>query len=563
MHRKEAFAVVLVSAVLAIGLTWPIAARMNRGGRVDSGDGRYSVWNVAWVAHALTTNPWHLYDANIFDPHPNALAFSEANLVAGVMAVPAWLATKNPYTATNSVILMSFMLSAICTYVLVRRLTGSAVGAAFSAIAFAYCPFVYAHIPHMQLLMTFGLPLVLLRLHIFVDGPSVKHAIWLGATMALAGLACGYYGVFAGLMAGLGVLWFGITRKFYRDPYYWIYGAGAAAVALLIIAPFYAPYLEIQDGGFGRSLDDASSYSAGWRAYLASPILLHRWMLPLLGTWRDVLFPGFLSIGFAIVYMLQRSTRQPPPHVLAPGVLGFYLLLGGLAMWASVGPTGGLYSVLHETMPFFSMLRAPARFGLLVTLAVAVIAGAGFSNIGTLFADRRRGWVAAGIVMATMARSTAGPLKVVDAPPLPVAHQRLAGLPRGPVAEFPYFAIAGDRHRHTEYMLFSTFHWKPLINGYSDHIPGEAFAEMAPLSSFPSLEAWEVLHAHRARYIVLHWNRFTPEEHERITTAMPRLRRLMRAIVEQPDASLFEVVRWPRRATLPDGGDPFEPLFGG
>ena len=119
---------------------------------------------------------------------------------------------------------MSFMLSAICTYVLVRRLTGSAVGAAFSAIAFGFCPFVYSHIPHMQLLMTFGLPLVLLRLHVFIDQPTTKHAAWLGAAMALAGLACGYYGIFAGLMAGFGVLWFGITRKFYRDPSYWLRG---------------------------------------------------------------------------------------------------------------------------------------------------------------------------------------------------------------------------------------------------------------------------------------------------------------------------------------------------
>jgi hypothetical protein len=249
--------------------------------------------------------------------------------------------------------------------------------------------------------------------------------------------------------------------------------------------------------------------------------------------------------------------------VLAPGVLGFYLLLGGLAMWASFGPAGGFYTLLHDTMPFFGMLRAPSRFGLLVTLAFAVIAGAGFSNFGTLFADRRRGWVAAGVVMATMARSTVGPLNIVDAPPLPVAHQRLAGLPRGPVVEFPYFTGPVDRHRHTENMLFSTFHWKPLLNGYSDHIPGPAFDEMPVLASFPSIEAWEVLHEHRARYIVLHWNRFSAEEYERISTRMPWLRRFMRAIVEQPDASLYEIVRWPRRSTLPDRVDPLEPLFGG
>jgi hypothetical protein len=28
-------------------------------------DGRWSIWVVAWVAHALTTNPLRLYEANI------------------------------------------------------------------------------------------------------------------------------------------------------------------------------------------------------------------------------------------------------------------------------------------------------------------------------------------------------------------------------------------------------------------------------------------------------------------------------------------------------------------
>ena len=80
---------------LAIVMTWPLASGLDRLGRTaNSGDARVSVWNVAWVAHALLTDPADLFDANIFHPHKNTLAFSEANLVAGVVALPAWWLTR-------------------------------------------------------------------------------------------------------------------------------------------------------------------------------------------------------------------------------------------------------------------------------------------------------------------------------------------------------------------------------------------------------------------------------------------------------------------------------------
>ena len=45
--------------------------------------------------------------------------------------------------------------------------------------------------------------------------------------------------------------------------------------------------------------------------------------------------------------------------------------------------------------------------------------------------------------------------------------------------ELPYWATSIEFHRHAEYMLASTAHWQPLINGYSDHIPQD-FRDDAP-----------------------------------------------------------------------------------
>jgi hypothetical protein len=45
--------------LLAIGLavihTWPVAFRLDRVGRLNTGDGHWSIWSVTWVARALAT----------------------------------------------------------------------------------------------------------------------------------------------------------------------------------------------------------------------------------------------------------------------------------------------------------------------------------------------------------------------------------------------------------------------------------------------------------------------------------------------------------------------------
>jgi hypothetical protein len=546
VSRREFCLAAVVAAVLTVALTWPIAPRLDRAGRVDSGDGRYSIWNVAWVAHALTTNPAQLYDANIFHPHDKTLAYSEANLVAGAMAVPVWLLTKNAYAASNWVILCSFVLSALTTYALVRRLTGSVPGAAVAAIGFAFCPYVFSHIPHVQLLMTFGLPLVLLFLHDFVEAPAVMRAIKLGAATALTGLSCGYYGFFAALISGLGIVWFGGALQRWRDPKYWLLAGLAGGLAIVIVAPFLVPFASLQ---FGRTLDEARIFSVGWRSYLASPMMLHRWILPLLeslGSWREVLFPGFLTLALAAMAVIQTFGLRRMSSTVAPrAVVGFYVVLGVLGLWTSLGPDFGLYTLLHQRVPFFSLLRVPARFGLIVTLSAATLSGIGLANALRPFQGIRRHWVLAAVLVLAVAKHVVGPLAMPDAPRLTQAQRRLIDLPRGVVAHFPYFVDRTDRHRHTEYMLTSTFHWKPLINGYSDYTPSDVREDMPKLAAFPGQDAWSVLREHRVRYVMIDWRLYPTEERDRILEQTRRLADYLRPIVDSPAVGLYEIVAWP------------------
>ena len=145
----EAAAVALAGAALTVVLTYPLAFQIDRVGRINTDDGRWSIWVVSWVAHALTTDPAGVYQANIFYPQRNALAFSEANLVEGAIGAPIWAATHNPYTTHNAVALISFVLAFAGTYYLVRHLTGSRGGALVAAVLYAFSPFTFARTAHI------------------------------------------------------------------------------------------------------------------------------------------------------------------------------------------------------------------------------------------------------------------------------------------------------------------------------------------------------------------------------------------------------------------------------
>src|SRR4051794_5111128 len=108
----ECLAVIGVAVILTAVLMYPLVFRLGSIGRVNLDDGRFSIWNVAWVARTVVVDPRHVFDANIFYPHRGTLAYSENNLGAGILAIPAYWLMGNPYFAHNFAMLAAFVLAA-------------------------------------------------------------------------------------------------------------------------------------------------------------------------------------------------------------------------------------------------------------------------------------------------------------------------------------------------------------------------------------------------------------------------------------------------------------------
>ncbi|OFW18120.1 MAG: hypothetical protein A3H97_00040, partial [Acidobacteria bacterium RIFCSPLOWO2_02_FULL_65_29] len=521
---RELTLVALGFAALTVVLTYPLALQPGSLGRTDNADGQFAIWNVAWVARTLIADPLHLLDANIFHPHRWTLAYSEANFGAGLVAAPVYWLTRNPYAAFNAALLLSFVASGIGTYYLLRYLAHDRRAACIGAIGFAFCPYLFGHIPHIQLLMTAGLPFTLLAFHRFADQPRAGRAVALGLTLTLQTLFCAYYGVFAVLIVGYAVLFTATSRRLWREAAYWKAVLAAAGVAVVSVLPVALPYLLLQrESGFARSLDAAREYSAGWRMYLLSNAYLHRPIAAFAGGQGELLFPGFVAILFAVygALRLSRAQGRSREHVV------FYLSLAALAFWVSLGPSGGLYSLLYSTVPGFTFMRAPSRAGLVVPLALLAVAGMGLAAL--LERSSRPALLSAALALFAIA-DVVSPLRLSPAPPIEPVYRTLATLPRGPLIELPVYSHQ-FRFLRARYMLSSTMHWMPLVNAYSDFIPPD-FQESLPLiADFPSRQAFARLERDGVRYAVFHLEAFTAEGARaavlgRIAAFAPYLRRL-------------------------------------
>jgi hypothetical protein len=549
----EATLVVLAATALTIAATYPVAFQIDRLGRINTDDGRWSIWVVSWVAHSLTTRPLEVFHANIFYPHRYALAFSEANLGAGLLGAPVWLVTKNPYATHNVAFLAAFITAAAGAYYLARYLTGDRHAAVVAGILFGFCPFIFARTAHVQLLFIGGLPFCMLAFHRLVDAPSVARSVTLGVLLWATAMTCAYYGIFAALMVSLGTLVYAVSRRLWTSANYWI-GIGLAAFTSVgLTVPFFMPYLYVRNEmGFVRTLDDARAYSVSLGAWAASSAWAHRWWLPALGDYNEVLFPGILATVLGVMggaLIVRRRTAASPesgaePIGLRNDTALLYAVVAVIAFWSSFGPDAGLYRLLYEAIPVFSFLRAPGRMGVLVTLSMTIFASVAVAYLASRVRQPRL--VGGALAMLAFAELAEMPLSQFrPAEPLSPVYARLATLPRGAVVEFPYWYERSDFPRHAYYMLNSTAHWKPLVNGYSDHIPADFRKTVVPLSSFPSRESFGILARADARYVVFHLDMYNTRLRERLFERLKTYSDYLRPVAQEGNVWLYEIVGWP------------------
>jgi hypothetical protein len=517
-----------VFAAIAIVLTYPHLAHFGTRIPGDGGDALLNLWIMRSVQIGLP-HGWHaLWDARIFYPQHDTLAYSDSLLP---VALVHWIlrTVVGDIVAVNLVYLGSWVLSSWCMYRLARRFV-RLWGAAFVAsLAYTYSAIRLVHHEHLQLVVGGALvPLVLMALLRCLDHPTVRRGIELGVAFAALTLTASYYGAMMGVFVVVIVAGWTLTThrsaiRVLRLPL-----AVAAGVVLALAGPVGIHYLLLEHSpNFRRAFDPASAahLSDFLRTGYGNPLLSH---LPVVGPRsrqtaagiENRLFPGITATVFGGLGTLVATRRaragawragrlRELTLVFAAGVLTLVLAFGD---WFSLGghriPLP--FALFRSIVPGFAGIRATSRLALGGELALALLAAVGIDALLYRWRHEPRAQTVVTTLLATcIILESIVTLAFVRVP----TNQddggignALASKPPGVVLELPI--ESSDRGIAWPYVeaprqLLALRDGHSRVNGYSGFQPPHFDQRAATLDHFPAPDAISEADRMGVRYVVL------------------------------------------------------------
>ncbi len=419
-------------AVLALLLTWPLAAHFTTHTTGDGIDDPALAWNLWWIKARLVeqANPDIFHVDWMFHPIQINLAFYTLTPLNGLVSIPLQLGLSL-VVANNLLLLASFVLSAFGAYLLVldqRRWAKNSPhlpdsrllwtgGALLAGViyAFASAKLFYASLGQFNIASSQWIPfamIYLLRMALpdrFVTAPR-----WRMRSAAFAALFFSFqlyaeltYASFLLVLVGVLLLWqivhdgrrsatawldlllpyllFGVLIVFGMTPILW-----AMAPDMLAEGDFFA-----SGGGF------ADIFSADLMGYLF-PTILHPW-------WGDVAaalpFPNdkgqHIFLGYTVAVFIAlglwslarcRSTRAFAWLWGALLLIFFSLTLGPTVRYAGADTGIPAPFALISQLPFFSGNRYPSRYSVMLLATAATLSAFGMVwLLSKMVAARTRG----------------------------------------------------------------------------------------------------------------------------------------------------------------------------
>lgn len=503
------------------------AIRASDLGRLEPSDARLNTWILAWVQRSLLHDPASLYDGNIFHPAQRVITQSEHLIGEALLTLPVRALGGDAVAAHQAAIVLSALLLALTTFALVCWLVDSEFAAFAAGAAALVMPWRVAELSHVQILSAQWFPLVWLQMLRIAGGERAPRQLLLLALALGLGLLSSFYLAYY-LAASCALLLLAL----------WVCGLldrrGAAALALAAALPVLAfvasaiPYLDWSASvGFQgpRPIESirvrdviahvAPQLELGWRGVLPVGVSLEVplavfafGLVALAGGWRA--FPGeagrrcrALVLGLALLVAVS--------FVLA---LGRELDVAGLKL-----PLPG--ELLSRWVPGYANLRNPLRWAVPIGVAFPVLAGVGIARLERVFAGRAARLALRTAVVAAFAASLPWvALPVRDAwegqAARRDAYRALAALPPGPALEIPWpLPSAGSVDVVSNYVLASTLHWRPLVNGVSGYVPPSSHLLRLVAQRLPAPRALHRLHdLAGVRFIVLHVDLLRPRDLE-------------------------------------------------
>ena len=554
LRRDELAGLLLFFSIVTAWLTWPLFPRVGSGLNA-SADPLLNIWALGWNFHILPREPFSLFDANIFFPRQDTLAYSEHLFGIAIVVWPAYLLSGNLVLAYNLALAASFVLSGLGMYLLVHELTRNRWAALATGLAFLALPFRLLHLLHIQLVTFQWLPFLFFCLVRYLKYGKPRQLVGVVIFSLLQILSCNYYAVYlVTAMVLFALVLVAGGRSLLSRQKLGALTLGGAIVALCTI-PFFLPYQRNRtEQGFYRRYEDVVQFSATPIDYLRPSAFNkapHFAMLPRQERSEKALFPGFVlialgAIGSVVGYRLSSDSR------VGRLFYWFCLLLAGVAFLLSMGPQAAWagqtydlpYRFLYRHLPGFNGMRAPARLAVLVLFAWTVLAGWGTRWL--VERSERRGHIlgVAAIALLLFEYQTHSLARILPpAPEVPAVHQWLAEQPSNEAVLVLPIHEGEAIVEESRNMFYSTRHFKPLVNGFSGWWPDDYWEVVGRLRHFPTSRILEFLERRApVRFVVIHYDAIPQPRRRHLDAAMERYKERMPARFRFGNDVVYEIL---------------------
>ncbi|MGE5603132.1 MAG: interleukin-like EMT inducer domain-containing protein [Nitrososphaerales archaeon] len=414
--------VLFAYTVLALVLTWSMAARFATHVPGDGIDDPSLAWNLWWVKHALIDQPQNPFAvAWQFWPIGINLAFYTLTVLNGMLAAP-FVAVFGVIPAYNVQLLLSFVLSGLGGYLLARQFLGRAGNrrraavAAFVAgalYAFASSKLFYAALGQGNVASSQWVPFAALYVWRAAGaGGRVRDAVLAGVFLILQAYAELTYASFLPVFAALCILWGGANRLQggWRGLLplvgrFAVIGAVFAAGIAPILANMI-PDLAAEGDFFTSGGGFADVFSADLAGYLV-PTQLHPVLGGIVRAWShnstpqpdgayfavdkgQQIYVGYVALALALLGF-WRGRRRSDTWLWGISAAVFFLLTLGPNLRIAGHDTGiPLPFRLMQALPFFKGNRYPSRYAVMLLISLAPLVAAGVLAVLSGVKDRKR-----------------------------------------------------------------------------------------------------------------------------------------------------------------------------
>lgn len=511
-HSRELALVTAAYAALTIVMALPFSLSPGTQVLADLPDTHLYIWTLAWDAYAFLHQPLAIFDANIYFPYANTLAYSENLIGSALFAAPIIWLTGNPVLAMNLTALISCVLCGAGAYLLARQVHVSARGAFICGLIFAFAPPRFFRMGQLHMTAVQWIPFSLAFLHAYFERGRRRDLLFAIGLFSLQALASGHGAAYLLTTIVALAAWqvaFGMPLAWWRRVRdVGVAGAYLIAPAVWVILPYRMAQTEA-----GLRREYLPGMQPGLESFLASPSRVHqylqaKWWGPFSEEPSAYLCPGIL----VLVLAANAVASRPAVKRWRDNFVMFYLVIAILATLMFVDWPVELWRYVYW-LPGLNFIRVPSRFVILTMLALAVLAGFGFDRIAARASRTAQSLAFVTLAALLLAEYTSYPFAgVAYQVDIPASDRWLATQPTPlVVAEVPV-PSAGDlgalERQQTQSMLHAMAHWHKTVHGYSGmrrKLHDELYAQM---TTFPDAMSLASLRGVGVTHIVVHTNEY-------------------------------------------------------